>query len=142
MKYEEPLAMLEGAGASPASGQKRQRIFLEFARDEDIKEAKNDFEKIKNRVRQLLIGNCRLIDNKLEKPGNFEINPPANADKYFECEMPKGTVTAGQETLIKFNFNPPQSDELLKNIGALKGIGQWIENVWELKLLGGFIEPG
>lgn len=39
-------------------------------------------------------------------------------------------------------FNPPEVDELLKNIGALKGIGQWVESVWELKLIGGFVEPG
>jgi len=31
---------------------------------------------------------------------------------------------------------------LLKNITALKGIGQWVESVWELKLIGGYTEPG
>jgi len=30
----------------------------------------------------------------------------------------------------------------LKDIKALKGIGQWVESVWELKLIGGFFEPG
>jgi len=43
---------------------------------------------------------------------------------------------------IKFMFNPPQTDELLKDITALKGIGQWVESVWELKLIGGYVEPG
>ena len=33
-------------------------------------------------------------------------------------------------------------DPLLQDIGALKGIGQWVESVWECKLSGGFIEPG
>jgi hypothetical protein len=31
---------------------------------------------------------------------------------------------------------------MLKEIGALKGIGQWVESVWDLKLQGGFIESG
>ena len=56
--------------------------------------------------------------------------------------MPKGTVAGGAEQHIKFNFNPPQTDELLKGITALKGIGQWVESVWEMKLIGGFVEPG
>ncbi len=43
---------------------------------------------------------------------------------------------------MKFTFNHPKADPLLKDIGALKGIGQWIESVWELKLIGGFVEAG
>jgi hypothetical protein len=31
---------------------------------------------------------------------------------------------------------------MLKDIGALKGIGQWVESIWDLKLQGGFIEAG
>jgi len=31
---------------------------------------------------------------------------------------------------------------LLTNISALRGIGQWVENIWELKLAGGFVEAG
>ena len=65
-----------------------------------------------------------------------------NTDKYFDIDNPKGTVAAGQEVIVKFTFNPPKQDELLKAIGALKGIGQWVENVWELKLAGGYVEPG
>ena len=30
----------------------------------------------------------------------------------------------------------------MKGISALKGIGQWVESVWELKLTGGYVEPG
>jgi len=30
----------------------------------------------------------------------------------------------------------------LKDIAALKGIGQWVESNWELKISGGYIEPG
>lgn len=137
--------MLLPAGASPPSGtDTKQKIFLTFARDEDIIniDEKDEFERAKNRCRQILLGNCRLIDNKLEKPGNFEINPPATADKYFECDIPKGTVAGGQEQLIKFNFTPPQADEILRGITDLKGIGQWVESVWELKMIGGYVEPG
>ena len=72
--------MLLPSGASPSSGSDaRQRIFLTFSRDEDVVhiDEKDEFEKIKNRCRQILLGNCRLLDNKLEKPGNFEVTPPA-----------------------------------------------------------------
>lgn len=135
--------MLLPPGASPASGQdQRQRIFLEFSRDEDVEGVADEFEKAKNRTRSILIGNCRLLDNKLEKAGSYEVNPPAAADKYFECDNPKGAVAGGQEQVVKFMFSPPQTDELLKDITALKGIGQWVESVWELKLIGGFVEPG
>jgi len=49
---------------------------LEFSRDEDVEEEKVEFEKMKNRERSILIGNCRLLDTKMEKAGNFEIIPP------------------------------------------------------------------
>lgn len=116
---------------------------MEFSRDEDVAFLEeNDPAKQKNRRRTILIGNCRLLDAKMEKAGTFEITPPAAADKYFECDNPKGTAAGGQEHQITFSFTPPQTDELLKDIQALKGIGQWVENVWELKLIGGFVEPG
>lgn len=78
----------------------------------------------------------------MEKAGNYEISPPANADKYFDCDVPKGTVQGGTDATISFSFKPPETDDLLRNITALKGIGQWVESVWELKLIGGFVEPG
>lgn len=64
------------------------------------------------------------------------------SDKYFECDNLKGTVAGGQEQLITFSFQPPQPDDLIKGIKALKGIGQWVESVWEMKLIGGFVETG
>jgi hypothetical protein len=51
-------------------------------------------------------------------------------------------VNSGAEVVVTFKFKPPQVDSLLQDIGALKGIGQWIESVWECKISGGFIEPG
>lgn len=85
-KYEEPLKMLMPAGASPASGQvERQKIFLTFSRDEDIVniDENDEFERSKNRNRQILLGNCRLLDQKLEKPGNFEITAPQGVSTIF-----------------------------------------------------------
>lgn len=53
----------------------------------------DEFEKSKNRTRSIVLANSRLIDTKMEKAGNYEINPPAGAvDKFFECDVPKGTV--------------------------------------------------
>ena len=46
----------------------------------------------------------------------------------------KGQLGAGQEFIIKFTFNHPKPDPLLKDIAALKGIGQWVESTWELKM--------
>ena len=63
-------------------------------------------------------------------------------DPYFECDPAKGTVAGGQETIVSFKFKPPQVDALLKDIGALKGLGQWVESIWDLKLQGGFFETG
>ena len=43
---------------------------------------------------------------------------------------------------VKFTFKPPSIDPLLQDIGALKGIGQWVESVWECKISGGWVEAG
>lgn len=140
-RYEEPLKMLESA--SIAQSTKRRRIYLDFSRDEEVEGLENEFEKIKNRKRSIAIGNCRLLDTKMEKAGTYEINPPSGAtDKYFECDQPKGAAAGGTEQIVTFIFSPPQQDPMLQGIGALKGIGQFVESVWELKLIGGFVEPG
>lgn len=92
-------------------------------------------------MRKVILGSAKLLDNKLEKNGAFEF-VAKKEDKYFECDNPKGAVNAGQEIVIQFTFKPPSIDPLLKDIGALKGIGQWVESVWECKMSGGFAEPG
>jgi hypothetical protein len=51
-------------------------------------------------------------------------------------------LAAGQEIVAKFTFNHPKADPILKDIAALKGIGQWVESVWELKLIGGYVDAG
>lgn len=75
-----------------------------------------------NRVRVLMLGSCRLMDIKLEKNGTFEFLAKTQ-DPYFECDMPRGALNGGNEQLVKFKFNPPKVDTLLKDIGALDGIG-------------------
>ena len=54
---------------------RKQTILMEYLRDEDAKqyEESNPFLFEQDRVRQILIGNCRLMDPKLEKNGAFEI---------------------------------------------------------------------
>jgi hypothetical protein len=61
-----------GPGETP----KRKTILLQFAKDDDVLKEDNPFEKIKNRERTILIGNCRLGDVKAEKPGTYEITAP------------------------------------------------------------------
>ena len=43
-----------------------------------------------------MIGNCRLVDTKMEKNGAYEFIP-GNDAQYFDCDMPKGAVNGGQE---------------------------------------------
>ena len=115
---------------------------MEYTRDDDIDpHSENIFEKEKNRVRKLLLGSCRMMDNKMEKNGAYEVTP-GKEDKFFECDNLKGTLAGNQEVILKFTFKPPPQDALLKGISALKGIGQWVESVWEVKLIGGWVELG
>lgn len=119
----------------------RQKILLEFTRDEEAIKEEYPFRAEMNRVRSLSLGSARLVDVKMEKNGTFELNAKAQ-DLYFDCDMPKGNLNGGQDQVIKFTFKPPQVDTLLKDIDALSGIGQWVESIWECKLQGGFVEPG
>ncbi len=66
--YDKPLEHLNPVAV------KKQTIMLEYLRDEDAKqyEQSNPFLFEQDRVRQILIGNCRLMDVKLEKNGAFE----------------------------------------------------------------------
>ena len=79
-RYEEPLKMLEAQAGAPST--KRRRIYLDFARDEEVVGIENEFEASKNRKRSIMIGNCRLMDPKLEKAGTYEINPPAVSKEF------------------------------------------------------------
>mmetsp|Transcript_69398 Transcript_69398/g.96254 ORF Transcript_69398/g.96254 Transcript_69398/m.96254 type:complete len:233 (+) Transcript_69398:2197-2895(+) len=81
-RYEEPLKMLKHSNQIP----QKQRILLEFMRDEDVVNiTDNEFLSEQNRVRKLIFGNCRLLDVKLEKNGSSELTPPKE-EKYFEVD--------------------------------------------------------
>lgn len=80
------------------------RIVLEFVRSDD--ESMSDEEKEKRTVRKLNVGACKLLDNKLEKNGAYDLTPP-DSEKYFECDNPKGNLGGGNEAIINFTFTPP-----------------------------------
>lgn len=135
-RYEEPLELLNKPHKS------KQSILLEFMRDEEVETfADYPFKFEQNTVRKLTLGNARLMDIKLEKNANYELVPKKDAG-FFECDNLKGTIPGGQEIVVKFIFKPPKKDVLLQDIGALRGLGQWVESVWECRLSGGFINPG
>ena len=70
-RYEEPLAVVNRRNAKPSG---KQTIVLEFKRDDEVAEIKdNEFLAEQNRIRKLLIGSCRLVDNKMEKNGQYEL---------------------------------------------------------------------
>jgi hypothetical protein len=133
-QYEELLALREDKEPEMALEyqepvKKSKTITLEFIRS-DLTEELTDEERQKMFVRKVLIGSCKLLDNKLEKNGAYEFNPPPN-DKYFECDNPKGAIGGGQEVIVSFKFNPPEVDPLLKDIQEVRSIGRWVESTWE-----------
>ena len=71
-KYEDTLKIMLG-GVLPA----RQRVVLEFAREEEVVGYGDNqqYEKEKTKIRRLVIGSCKLLDNKLEKAGTYELVP-------------------------------------------------------------------
>ena len=49
---------------------------LEFVREEEVNGlGDNQYEKEKTKFRRLVVGSCKLLDNKLEKPGTYELVP-------------------------------------------------------------------
>ena len=68
-KYQSPLAMLSH------DKPEKQTILLEYLRDEEaVKFNDYPFKAEQDRVRKVLIGCSRMLDNKLEKNVNFELN--------------------------------------------------------------------
>lgn len=68
---ETPFEILKLKDEETVFSQSRNRILLEFAKPKD----KND-----NREecfsRKILVGNCKMLDAKMEKNSNFEISMP------------------------------------------------------------------
>lgn len=135
-RYEEPLLLKE-----PKKSDEKKRIVLEFSRMDVSPENLSDEEREKQTVRKLLLGNCKLEDSKMEKNANYELTPPGD-NQYFSCDIPKGALNSGQEFVAEIKFTPPELDPLLSGIDSLRGIGQWVESIWALKLQGGYVEPG
>ncbi|CAK81749.1 unnamed protein product (macronuclear) [Paramecium tetraurelia] len=102
-----------------------------------------EFEKLKeeDNSRKIVIGSCKLLDPKMEKPVNYEVILSKD-EKYFVCDNQKGAIQPGNEVVITFTFKPPQPDQFIASIEALKKIGQWKETKIELKISGGFLKAG
>ena len=106
-----------------------------------VEEKKEENEGVDERCfkRKIIIGNCKLDDNKLEKNGNYEVIMDKDCP-YFTCDNPKGGVNSGQELVITFGYKKPERDALIKDIECLKGVGMWVESTNEVKINGGYIE--
>lgn len=94
-------------------------------------------------MKRLVIGNCRLMDPKMEKNGAFEITMGKD-DKasLFSCDNQKGTVSSQKEEIVTFKFNPPKMDPFIAEIEAFQHFGQWVESRAELKVSGGLVKAG
>ena len=82
-KYEDPLKILSGMGMPV-----RQRIVLEFVREEDVNGfGDNQYEREKTKFRRIVVGSCKLLDNKLEKAGTYELVPGVSCSfSYYSIE--------------------------------------------------------
>ena len=111
------------------------------AKKAPVEEKKEENEGVDERCfkRKMIIGNCKLDDNKLEKNGNYEVIMDKDCP-YFTCDNPKGSVNSGQELVITFGYKKPERDPLIKDIECLKGVGMWVESTNEIKINGGYIE--
>ena len=75
--YEQPLQLLNKSESGSGT---KQTILLEFMRDEDaIKFNDYPFKAEQNRVRKVTVANCRLMDIKMEKNGNYEFVPKVSS---------------------------------------------------------------
>ena len=120
--------------AKDKKGKKAKKVVAE-----EKKEEENEGVDERCFKRKIIIGNCKLDDNKLEKNGNYEVIMDKDCP-YFTCDNPKGGVNSGQELVITFGYKKPERDPLIKDIECLKGVGMWVESTNEVKINGGYIE--
>ena len=68
---------------------KRKPIILEYLRDEDAAQyaESNPFLAEHDRVRKVVVGNSKLLDNKLEKNGAFEFIPKVSERDLLDQEF-------------------------------------------------------
>lgn len=89
--FEKPLDLVSSGAVGG-----RQKILLEFTRDEEAIKEEYHFRAEMNRVRSLSLGSARLLDVKMEKNGTYELNAKVQ-DPYFDCDLPKGNLNGGQD---------------------------------------------
>jgi hypothetical protein len=75
--YEKPLEIIT---PMVLAGQK-QRIVLEFMRDEEAIKHEYKFRAEQNRKRLIALSSCRLMDIKLEKAGAYELTPKVSSNR-------------------------------------------------------------
>jgi hypothetical protein len=126
---------------SPKKGSAKDKKGGKKVKKPVVEEKKEENEGVDERCfkRKIIIGNCKLDDNKLEKNGNYEVIMDKDCP-YFTCDNPKGSVNSGQELVITFGYKKPDRDPLIKDIECLKGVGMWVESTNEVKINGGYIE--
>lgn len=79
-RYEEPLEIFAKLDRTA----KKQTVLLEFMRDEDAaKFTDYKFMREQDRVRKIVIGNCRLKNTPMEKNGAYELVPKVSNLKLF-----------------------------------------------------------
>ena len=116
MNFERPLEVLN----QPATAAGRQKLILEYLRDEVAVQQEYKFKADQNRIRQLVIGSCRLSDIKLEnilldKDGHI-ILTDFGLSKEFLAEDQVGflnTITQFNCFLLICFFFTKRSNELI-----------------------------
>lgn len=74
-----------------------------------------------------MLGNCKLVDPKQEKNGNYEVMlGREEKHNYFTCDNPKGVVSSAREEVVVFRFTPPKMDPFIADIEAFHHFGQWV----------------
>jgi hypothetical protein len=74
-RYEEPLELFARSDKTV----KKQTVLLEFMRDEEAQKYKDyPFKREQDRLRKIVIGNCRLKNTPMEKNGAYELVPKVN----------------------------------------------------------------
>lgn len=93
------------------------KLTLTFPKVQKGKEPTEDCFKQK-----IVIGSCKVMDSKLEKPVSFDVIIPK--DDKFGVDVAKGSVAAGTETVVTFTYKPPEMDKLIVSIeGCRKVLG-------------------
>lgn len=82
---------------------------MEYLRDEDVDVLPQDataFDREKNKIRKILLGNCKLMDPKMEKNAAYEITPAVskNAINFNHATYRKMTNSLSAITLREMSI--------------------------------------